>query len=120
MDLIVLFLIGGLITWFGVYVLTRETHTTSPCAANYTLECKPDVDGRFLAEVVPELPGARAWGATAEDAMAKAQSVALRVLAQRLQRGEIKPSAIRMELRVTDGQSIPLQLQNSTSNFRRP
>lgn len=56
--------------------------------------------GALLAEVVPELPGARALGATAEDAMAKAQAVALRVLAERLEQGEVTPRAIRIELRV--------------------
>ena len=69
-GLITLCLIGGVITWFGIYVATSQTQPSGPCAANYTLECMRDNDGRFLAEVVPELPGARALGATAEDAMA--------------------------------------------------
>ena len=99
-GLITLCLIGGVITWFGIYVATSQTQPSGPCAANYTLECMRDNDGRFLAEVVPALPGARALGATAEDAMAKAQAVALRVLAERLEQGEVTPRAIRIELRV--------------------
>jgi len=49
--------------------------------------------------MVPELPGARVWGATAEEAMAKAQAIALRILAQRLEQGEVKARSIRIELR---------------------
>jgi len=53
----------------------------------------------FWTEMVPELPGARVWGATAEVAMAKAQAAALRILAQRLDLGEVKARTIRVELR---------------------
>ena len=97
-GLIVLCLVGGVITWFAIYVATRETQP-SLSAANYTLECTCDDDGRYLAEMVPELPGARVLGATAEDAMAKAHAAALRILAQRLEQGEVKARSIRIELR---------------------
>ncbi len=97
-GLITLFLIGGVITAFAMYVATRETQP-SLSAANYTLECTRDDDGRYLAEMVPEVPGARVWGATAEEAMAKAQAAALRILAQRLEQGEVKARSFRIELR---------------------
>lgn len=97
-GLITLFLIGSVITGFAMYVATRETQP-SLSAANYTLECTRDGAGRFLAEMVPEVPGARAWGATAEEATAKAQAAALRILAQRLEQGEVKARSIRIELR---------------------
>lgn len=97
-GLIVLCLVGGVITWFAIYVATRETQP-SPSAANYTLECTRGDDGRFLVEMVPEVSGARTWGATAEEAMAKAQAAALRILAQRLEQGEVKARSIRIELR---------------------
>lgn len=60
-GLITLCLIGGVITWFGIYVATSQTQPSGPCAANYTLECMRDNDGRFLAEVVPELPEHVPW-----------------------------------------------------------
>ena len=41
-------------------------------------------DGRWLAEV-PELPGVLAYGATVDEAVAKAEVLALRVLAERLE-----------------------------------
>ena len=64
---------------------------------NLTLECEREDDGRWLAEV-PQLPGVMAYGATAEEAMAKAEVLALRVLAERLEQGESKPVDIRFSL----------------------
>jgi predicted RNase H-like HicB family nuclease len=55
-----------------------------------SIETEREEDGRWLAEV-PELPGVLAYGATAEDAAAKAEILALRVLADRLEHGEAKP-----------------------------
>lgn len=46
----------------------------------YTLECEREDDGRFLAEV-PAFPGVLAYGKTADEAKAKAQALALCVLA---------------------------------------
>jgi predicted RNase H-like HicB family nuclease len=59
----------------------------------FTIEHERDDDGRWLAEV-PELPGVLAYGATADEAMAKAEVLALRVLAERLEHNEAKPQSI--------------------------
>ena len=48
---------------------------------NFTIEHEREEDGRWLAEV-PEIPGALAYGATASEAMAKVEALALRVLAE--------------------------------------
>lgn len=64
---------------------------------NFTLECEPEADGRWLAEVL-ELPGALAYGSTMDEAMAKAEVLALRVLAERLEHGEVRPVAINISL----------------------
>jgi predicted RNase H-like HicB family nuclease len=48
----------------------------------FTVEYEREEDGRWLAEVV-ELPGVLAYGATSDEAIAKAQALALRVLADR-------------------------------------
>lgn len=53
----------------------------------FTLEYEREEDGRWLAEVI-ELPGVLAYGQTSEEALAKAQALALRVLADRLEHGE--------------------------------
>jgi predicted RNase H-like HicB family nuclease len=58
-----------------------------------TIEHEREEDGRWLAEV-PELPGVLAYGATADEAMAKAEVLALRVLAERLEHNEAKPQSI--------------------------
>jgi predicted RNase H-like HicB family nuclease len=64
---------------------------------NFTLECEQEDDGRWLAEVL-ELPGALAYGGTKDGAMAKAEALALRVLAERLEHGETRPIAISISL----------------------
>ena len=52
-----------------------------------SIEYEQEEDGRWLAEV-PELPGVLVYGSTAEEAMAKAETLALRVLAERIEAGE--------------------------------
>ena len=54
-----------------------------------TIEFDQEEDGRWIAEVV-DIPGALAYGATPEQAKAKAQAIALRVLADQLEHGETK------------------------------
>ena len=61
--------------------------------ADFTIEYEKEDDGRWLAEV-PQLPGVLAYGATADEAMAKAEALAFRVLAERLEQNEAKPQAI--------------------------
>jgi len=66
-------------------------------AMNFQIECEREEDGRWLAEV-PQLPGALAYGTSANDAMAKAQVLALRVLAERLEHNETGPQAITFSI----------------------
>ena len=60
---------------------------------NFSIEYEREEDGRWLAEV-PELPGVLAYGATADEAMGKAEALALRALAERLEEGESRPVPI--------------------------
>ena len=64
---------------------------------NLSIETELEEDGRWIAEV-PQLPGVLAYGATAEEATAKAEVLALRVLAERLEHGESKPIEISISL----------------------
>lgn len=57
---------------------------------NFTVETEREDDGRWIAEVV-ELPGVLAYGATREQAIAHAEALTLRVLADRLDYGEVVP-----------------------------
>lgn len=63
----------------------------------FTLEVEQEADGRWLAEVV-QLPGALAYGASQEQAMAKAEALALRALAERLEHGEARPLDVSIVL----------------------
>ena len=63
----------------------------------FSIECEREDDGRWLAEV-PELPGVLAYGKTAAEAQAKAQVLALRVLAERIEHGEAGPTDITISV----------------------
>ena len=54
----------------------------------FTIETEEEVDGRWIADVV-EIPGAMAYGRTQEQAIARAQAIALRVIAERLEHGDV-------------------------------
>ena len=71
-----------------------------PCSpegspVNLLIEREQEEDGRWMAEA-PDLAGVMAYGRTREDALARVQALALRVLAERLEHGK---SARRLALR---------------------
>ncbi|MGE0454321.1 MAG: type II toxin-antitoxin system HicB family antitoxin [Vicinamibacteria bacterium] len=57
------------------------------------VEIEQEDDGRWLAEVL-ELPGVMAYGVSADEARAKVQALALRVVADRLEHGEAGSSLV--------------------------
>ena len=59
----------------------------------FKVELEQEEDGRWIAEV-PELPGVLAYGASAPEAQAKVQALALRVVADRLEHGEAGPDLL--------------------------
>jgi predicted RNase H-like HicB family nuclease len=54
------------------------------------VETEREEGGRWLAEV-PALSGALAYGQSREEAIAKVEALALRILAERLEHGEPTP-----------------------------
>jgi len=50
----------------------------------YKIETQRETDGRWIAEIV-DVPGVMAYGTTEKEAMASAQALALRVLADRIE-----------------------------------
>ena len=54
------------------------------------IETEQEKDGRWIAEI-PQIPGAMAYGRTREDAVSHVEALALRVLAERIEHGEISP-----------------------------
>jgi len=57
---------------------------------NFKVEVDREDDGRWIAEVA-ELPGVLVYGDSAKQAQARAQALALRVLADRLENSEALP-----------------------------
>jgi predicted RNase H-like HicB family nuclease len=59
-------------------------------AMNLAVEVEQETDGRWIAEI-PRIPGVMAYGATRQEAVARVEALALRVLADRLEHGEMPP-----------------------------
>lgn len=60
---------------------------------NLNVELEREDDGRWIAEV-PDLPGVLVYGASREEATARVQALALRVIADRLEHGESGPDLL--------------------------
>lgn len=58
--------------------------------ASMKIELEQETDGRWIAEA-PELPGVMAYGATQAEAVRKVETLALRLMADRLEHGEDIP-----------------------------
>ncbi len=54
------------------------------------IDIEKEDDGRWIAEVT-DLPGVLAYGKSREDAIAKVEALALRVIADRIDHGETIP-----------------------------
>ena len=57
------------------------------------VEIEQEEDGRWIAEV-PDLPGVMGYGANPDEARTRAQALALRVVADRLEHGEAGPDLL--------------------------
>ena len=58
------------------------------------IEIDREDDGRWIAEV-PDLPGTMTYGKTRQEAISRVQALALRVLADRLEHGEVIPEVAK-------------------------
>jgi len=63
-----------------------------------TFEIEREADGRWVAEV-PDLAGVLAYGQTRDEAVARVEALALRVLADRLEHGETGPDLVSVSFR---------------------
>jgi predicted RNase H-like HicB family nuclease len=61
---------------------------------NYRIEFEQEEDGRWIADI-PELPGVMAYGATKQEAQSKVQALALRVIADTLERDHATTDHVR-------------------------
>lgn len=56
----------------------------------FTIEVEQENDGRWIAEI-PQIPGTMVYGQTREQAVFRVEALALRVLADQLEHGEVSP-----------------------------
>jgi predicted RNase H-like HicB family nuclease len=61
-----------------------------PCPVTLIVEFDREEDGRWIADI-DAIPGCLVYGKTREEALAKVEALALRVLADRLEHGEAMP-----------------------------
>jgi predicted RNase H-like HicB family nuclease len=66
-------------------------------AMELSIESEREDDGRWIA-AVPQLPGCLAYGASREEALSRAQALALRALAERLEHGETRAEPITISI----------------------
>lgn len=59
---------------------------------NLGIDVEQEVDGRWIADV-PDLPGVLVYGLNQSEAVARVKTLALRVLADRIEHGEEVPEA---------------------------
>src|ERR1035438_3669894 len=64
-----------------------------------TIRLLRETDDRWIADI-SELPGVTVYGATPEEATLKAKALALRVIAEEIEPGEIKPAADTLQFSV--------------------
>jgi predicted RNase H-like HicB family nuclease len=69
----------------------------TPVLTTQSSHVEQEVDGRWIAEV-PELPGVLSYGDSAADAMSKAEILAPRIIADRLENGESEPLNISLSV----------------------
>lgn len=64
---------------------------------NYQIEIDREEDGRWIAEI-PELPGVLVYGDTEEEVKSKVEALALRVIADRLEREHSTADHVRFAI----------------------
>jgi predicted RNase H-like HicB family nuclease len=61
---------------------------SSQISTSFTIETEQEEDGRWIAEIL-EIPGALVYGDNQQQAVAQVKALALRVIADKLDHGEI-------------------------------
>jgi len=84
--------------------VTNCTVVKIACGANIqamklTIRLLREADGRWIGDVL-ELPGVTAYAATAEEATIRVKALALRVIAEEIEHGEMKPDADSLQFSI--------------------
>jgi len=74
--------------------VVAKVGTAHTSAVRLTVEVDCEEDGRWIAEV-PELPGVMCYGRDRAEALRLVQALALRVVADRFEQGEISDADMR-------------------------
>src|ERR1700687_343142 len=84
----------------------------------FQIEVEREADGRWIAEI-PRLPGVMVYGKTKHDAVRSVRALALRVLADRIERTKTQPSkAFSVSLALSRGATGPVRkLEKSTARY---
>ena len=64
-----------------------------------TIRLLREADGRWIADI-PELPGVTVYGSTAEEATLKVKALALRVIAEEIEHGEMQPATDTLQFSI--------------------
>jgi predicted RNase H-like HicB family nuclease len=64
-----------------------------------TIRLLREADGRWIGDV-PELPGGTVYGATSSEATLKAKALALRVIAEEIEHGEMRADADMLQFSI--------------------
>lgn len=68
-----------------------------------SIEIEREDDGRWIAEAL-ELPGVMTYGATREEAISNTERLAIEVIADRIQHGELPLSSLNVSFQVLSEQ----------------
>lgn len=68
-----------------------------------SIETDREDDGRWIAEAL-ELPGVMSYGATREEAISNTEKLAIEVIVDRIQHGELPAAALSVSFSVLDEQ----------------
>ena len=68
-----------------------------------TIEMDREEDGRWIAEVL-ELPGVMCYGQSRDEAISNAERLAIEVIADRIEHGELPSSALGVSFTIPDEQ----------------
>ena len=71
----------------------KPSRTARPQDLRFRIETERETDGRWIAEI-PEIPGALAYGKTEDKAKANAYALALRAIADDVEKSEDVPESI--------------------------
>ncbi len=66
-----------------------------------TIELDREEDGRWIAEAL-ELPGVMCYGQTRDEAISKAERLAIEVIADRIAHGELESAALAVSFSIPD------------------